>query len=64
MFEHMTTGSWTISTSTYDDFFKDTHEDKLRPVINSLNTALRNYSVSNEVIDDTWITAITLEETC
>jgi hypothetical protein len=61
MFADMTTGSWAISTSTYDDFFQEIHEDKVTPVINGLNTAKRNYSVSNEIIDDTWITGITLK---
>jgi hypothetical protein len=61
MFEHMKKGSWTISTSTLDGYFDDVHVDKVVPVINALNVAKRNYSVSNEVIDDTWITVITLE---
>jgi hypothetical protein len=61
MFEHMKKGSWTISTSTLDGYFQDTHEDKVTPVINGLNEAKRNYSVGNETIDDTWITVITLE---
>jgi hypothetical protein len=64
MFEHMKKGSWTISTSTLDGYFQDTHEDKVTPVTNGLNEAKRSYSVSNEIIDDTWITWITLEETC
>ena len=61
MFADMTTGSWTISTSTLDGYFDDVHVDKVVPVINGLNEAKRNYSVGNEVIDDTWITVITLE---
>ena len=64
MFEHMKIGSWTISTSTLDGYFDDVHVDKVTPVTNSLNAAKRNYSVGNEIIDDTWITVITLEETC
>jgi hypothetical protein len=64
MFADMKKGSWTISTSTYDDFFQEIHEDKITPVTNALNVAKRSYSVSNEIIDDTWITWITLEETC
>jgi hypothetical protein len=61
MFADMTTGSWAISTSTLDGYFDDVHVDKVTPVINSLNDAKRNYSVSNEIIDDTWITWITLK---
>ena len=60
MFEHMTKGSWTISTSTYDGYFDDVHVDKVTPVINSLNDAKRDYWVINKVKNDMWTTIITL----
>jgi hypothetical protein len=60
MFEHMTKGSWTISTSTYDDCYQDIHEDKVNPVINALNDAKRDYWVINKNKNDTWTTIITL----
>jgi hypothetical protein len=60
MFANMTKGSWTISTSTLDGYFQDTHEDKVTPVINGLNEAKRDYWVINKVKNDMWTTIITL----